>query len=323
MNKKILLGLGFVMVVVISIALLVMNKSQGEKEVVMEEKSSPISLVASFYPLAFLAEEIGGENVDVMNVTGSRDVHEYRLSPKDITALHDADVVLYLGLGLEPWIEDMEKDFARKGIHAIEIVSFLDIEEGGQDQHADEDTHEDAHDDHGGVDPHVWLDPVLMQKMADAVTLELSAVDPDNAPIYNENAARLVQKLEDLNVSYASHLSACDRSEVIVSHDAFGRVADQYGFMMHPIAGLSTLDEPSAATLADLKVEAEEGITHILSEKGNTERFSETLFRETGLTVLSVNPLGRGPLAENKDYFDVMGENLEALSVALGCKGSE
>jgi len=89
---------------------------------------------------------------------------------------------------------------------------------------------------------------------------------------------------------------------------------------MHTIAGISSQDEPSAQILAELKKEAEEGITHILIEENNVRRFADTLARETGLATLPTNPLGRGTLDPQKDFFDIMQENLQSFKTALNCQ---
>ena len=80
------------------------------------------------------------------------------------------------------------------------------------------------------------------------------------------------------------------------------------------------MDEPSAKTLANLKDEAAEGMTHILIEENNVQKFAETLAEETGLEGLTLNPLGRGTLSADKDFFMVMEENLASFKTALGCE---
>ncbi len=193
-----------------------------------------------------------------------------------------------------------------------------DEEDHESEKHEDE--HDDDHHHHGEFDPHVWLDPILAQKMGDAIIAALARTDIAHVREYEANAGRLRVRLDALDARYSEGLSTCERTEAIVSHDAFGYLARRYAFELHPIAGISTMDEPSAKVLAELSELAEEdGITHILSEATAVQRFAQMLATETGLAVLQVNPLGAGPLDPEDDYFDVMQANLLSLRTALGC----
>jgi len=314
------------------------------------QEKEKLSVVTSFYPLAYLAEEIGGEYVDVINLSGARDVHAYTPSSREVEHIRRADVVFYQSEYLEAWMEDATRTLSSEAVRVVEVMNELDEtmiressgdkhdhEEGGhEDEHEDEHEHEhedehggeanhkeevEGHDhDHGGIDPHTWADPVLYGEMAHIVKDALVTVGTLNENVYEMNLANLETRLAQLDAQYSGRLTSCERDEVIVSHDAFGYLADRYGFHAHAIAGISTLDEPSAQLLAELRDEAGSGMTHILAEEGSVTAYAETLSRETGLEILTVNPLGRGPLDENKDYFGVMEENLEAFSLALGCK---
>jgi zinc transport system substrate-binding protein len=302
-------------------------------------KSEQISLVTSFYPLTFLTENIVREKGDVINLAGNTDVHEYRPSPQDIIKLNRANLVIVQGAELEPWTHDMIPQLQEKGISVVQVAEHLELhtmadehhhehehhetEDHEEDHHhGEEDDHheEEEHHHHGEFDPHTWLDPVLAQSMIETITQSLKDVDSSNSDYYQKNANHLKQQFITLDNAYRSGISHCERDEVITSHDAFGYLARRYGFEVHSIAGMSTHDEPSAHTLATLKEEAEEGITHILTEQSNITRFAETLSSETGLQMLPLNPLGRGTLDPEKDFFDIMNENLQAFKTALGCE---
>ena len=283
------------------------------------QKSEKISIVTSFYPLAFLTENIAREKGDVINLAGNTDVHEYRPSPQDMIKLYDADLIVIQGAELEPWVDDALPELKRKRKNLLEVSHDLPLAKMEEHEHH-HDEEEEEHHHHGEFDPHTWLDPVLAQQMIDAIAQSLKNVDSQNSDFYQKNADQLKQEFMTLDDAYKSGLSLCEQDEVITSHDAFGYLASRYEFQVHSIAGISTHDEPSAHTLAELKEEAEEGITHILTEQSSITRFAETLSSETGLQMLPLNPLGRGTLDPNKDFFDVMNENLQTLKTALGCQ---
>jgi len=301
----------------------------------------PVEIVASFYPLAFMATEIAGDNANVLNLAGSVDVHSYEPSPQDLVKLNAADLVVFQGAELEPWTEAVIPDLETKGVTTLEVTHHLDLakmeehedhddhededhEEEHEDEHEDEhdDHEEDGHDDHnhGEFDPHTWLDPVLAQTMIDEILENLISIDPQNEAAYQKNAQALKDRFVALDNDFMASLAQCTNDELIASHDAYGYLARRYGFEVHAITGFSPKDEPSAKILAELKEEAEEGITHILIEENNIRRFADTLARETGLETLPANPLGRGTLDPSKDFFDVMQENLSSIKTALNCQ---
>jgi len=312
-------------------------------------------IVTSFYPLAFMSEQIAGDKAQVINMAGSVDVHSYEPSPQDLVKLNKAHLVVFQGAELEPWTDGVIPELKAKGVSALEVTHNLTLakneehddhddhgdkeEEKHDDEHHDEkkeekhtkkDKHQDdeKHDDeehhdehnHGEFDPHTWLDPVLAQDMVDQIATAIVSIDSANKDVYQANAKLLKDRFAQLDQAFEKGLANCANKELIISHDAYSYLVRRYGFKAHTIAGFSPHDEPSAKILAELKKEAEEGITHILIEENNVRRFADTLARETGLATLPANPLGRGTLDPKKDFFDIMQENLNSFKTALNCK---
>ncbi|MCA9364972.1 MAG: zinc ABC transporter substrate-binding protein [Candidatus Moranbacteria bacterium] len=338
MNKWFLFGGVALVCIVLIVVALSGSDSVGESALPsVSEDTSLVSVTASFYPLAFFAESVGGDRVRVANLSGARDPHEYSPTAQDVRAILSSDVFLYHGADLEPWATDLlpqlpETVSVVSATSGVELFSSPDNDahhdEEGDDEHEHEEDGEDGHGhdeeggdghNHGGADPHTWIDPVLAAGIVEKVRDILVSVDPDYADDYRSRADLLLDRLSTLDDMYAERLSNCSVSETITSHDAFGYVSRRYGFTLHSIAGLSTDDEPSATRLAQLRRESSEGVTHILVEENNSGRFADVLARETGLSVLSINPLGRGTMDAEKDYFDIMEENLVSFETALGC----
>ncbi len=304
---------------------------------------TPKLIVTSFYPLAFMTEQIVGEKAQVINMAGSVDVHVYEPSPQDLVKLNKADLVIFQGAELEPWTDGVIPELKTKGVPAIEVSHSLDLakteehddhkkhkdehEKPADEHHAAEksnkkEKHKDEHGEHhhGEFDPHTWLDPVLAQKMVNTILKAVVAIDSANETSYQANAQVLKDRFAQLDKAFQTGLAQCANEELIISHDAYGYLSRRYGFHAHTITGFSPHDEPSAKILAALKEEAEEGISHILIEENNIRRFADTLARETGLETLPANPLGRGTLNPQKDFFDVMQENLNSFKTALNCQ---
>lgn len=268
-----------------------------------------VNVVASFYPLGFVAESVAGDVATVTTVTPAGvDAHDFEPSARAIGEASNADVFLYQGGGIDPWAQEVEA-----GGVTIEMIHNVATVESEEDEH-----------DHGDVDPHTWLSPVLMQEHTVQVRDALIAVDPENADTYRKNAQELITQLETLDQEFEQGLATCERDTIVVSHDAYGYLSDRYDFSIRAIAGLSPSDEPSAKELAEIATLVEqEGITTIFTEELASPRLAQTIASETGAQLRTLNPLeGLTPdqVDSGDDYLSVMRANLKALQEGLDCE---
>ena len=255
-------------------------------------QAGPDTVVASFYPLAFAAKEIApGDPVENLTPPGA-EPHDLELSPIDAAAVRQARLVLLLGRGFQPQLEDAAGD-GDNVLHLLDTAG-LDLLPNG--------------------DPHVWLDPMRYAKIVARIGQALGA----------ENAAsRLVVQLRDLDAEYRAGLANCERREIVTSHEAFAYLAERYGLEQVPITGLSPEAEPQPADLAHVvKLVQERGVTTIFYETLVSPRIAETVARETGTRVGVLDPIeGLTPaeIARGENYFTRMRANLRALEEGLGC----
>lgn len=282
-----------------------------------------VGVAAAFYPLAWVAEEVGGDHVTVHTLTapGGGDPHDQELTIEATAALADADLVLH-SAGFQPAVDDGVAQNAQGAVvDAAEVVGLAPAD----DEHAHEDPEEHAGHDHGdgadGTDPHFWLDPLRMAELGDEVGEQLSAVDPEHAADYRAAADDLREQLTALDTAYAEGLASCERDTVVVSHDAFGYLA-RYGLHFEAVAGLSPDAEPTPAALARLHdLIREEGLTTVFSERLASPRLTESLAEDAGVTTAVLDPI-EGLTAEtaDEDYLSLMRANLAALQEANGCR---
>jgi zinc transport system substrate-binding protein len=272
--------------------------------------------VASFYPLAWVTEQVAGDDWTVDNLTQpGQEPHDLDLSIAQTAALEQADLVV-LEEGFQPAVDAAAENTDADVVDAAAVVDLLPASE---DAHDHEHEGEEGHD-HGDVDPHFWLDPLLVADLADAVADQLGQVDPDNARAYADNAAGLRAELETLDEEYVAGLASCERSTTVVSHQAFGYLA-RYGLDFEPIAGLSPDAEPTAADLAHLQeLITEDGVTTVFSERLVSPKLAETLADDMGVTTAVLDPIeGLSDDTSGEDYLSLMRENLTALQQANGC----
>jgi zinc transport system substrate-binding protein len=282
-------------------------------------------VVASFYPMAFLAERIGGEHVNVTSLTQpGQEPHDLEISAKQTAQLQESDAALYL-TGLQPSVDEaIGQAELKTKIDAAQLTSLeTHADDGGH-----EDEHEDEHaDDHGhtheaGKNPHVWLDPVKYAEVAEGVGAAFAKADPDHAADYRKNTEALVGELGDLDARFEAGLKNRATDVFITTHAAFGHLAGRYGLTEEAINGLDPESEPSGARVKELeRIAKADGVTTVFYETLVSDRTAKTLASDAGLKTDVLDPLeGITDASRGDDYFQVMEANLAALRKALGAK---
>ncbi|MBK3381350.1 MULTISPECIES: metal ABC transporter substrate-binding protein [unclassified Streptomyces] len=299
-----------------------------------------LAVTASFYPLEFLVEQIGGDHVDVTTLTGPGvEPHDLDITPRQTGRMSEADVLLYLR-GLQPAVDKAvdqagvkntvdTADLTTLEAHGSSSGDGHDHGEGDGHDHGEEEGHDHAEEegdghDHGdsGLDPHVWLDPVKYAEMADGVGEALQKADPDHAADYRKNTEALTGKLKKLDQNYRDGLKNTDTRTFITTHAAFGYLAERYGLDQESIAGVDPESEPSPARMKELqKIAAQEKVTTVFFETLASDRTAKVLAEDTGLRTGVLDPLeGITDKSQGDDYLEVMEANLAALKKALGAK---
>ncbi|WP_031082706.1 metal ABC transporter substrate-binding protein [Streptomyces sp. NRRL WC-3549] len=289
-----------------------------------------LGVVASFYPMQYLAEEIGGSHVSVTTLTKPGvEPHDLELSPRQIGSLSDADYILYLK-GIQPAVDDAVGQAGVK--NTVDAASLTTLEDHGTEvdghDHEGEDGEDHDHEgeDHGhehvGADPHIWLDPVKYAEVAEGVGTSLEKADPDHAADYRENTAKLVDELNALDEAYEAGLKDTATTTFITTHSAFGYLAERYGLTQEGIAGLDPEAEPSPARINEIHAVAEKSkATTVFFETLASDKTASTLAKDLGLRTDVLDPLeGITDRSKGADYLEVMKSNLAALQKALGAK---
>ncbi|MBP3964340.1 metal ABC transporter solute-binding protein, Zn/Mn family [Paenibacillus lignilyticus] len=279
-----------------------------------------LNVVTSFYPLYFLAEQIGGSGANVINmIPAGVEPHDWSPKSRDLDTASKAQLFLYNGAGLEGWVDDflqgLPSDTKLMTVEASkDIVKISGNPEGHDDDHDD-----DEHSHH--VDPHTWVSPKSMLIMAKTVLDQFVAADQSHKSDYEANYAKLQTKLTELDDSYTKALNAAPRKDIVTSHQAFGYLARDYGLKQVAIMGLSPDAEPKAQDLLRIaKYVKDNGIKYIFFEELVSDELAKTLAREANVSTMVLNPLeGLTPEQEAKgeDYFSLMKANLQNLVQAL------
>ena len=278
-------------------------------------------VVASFYPMAFLAEQIGGKHVNVTSLTEpGQEPHDLEISAKQTAALQESDAVLYLK-GLQPSVDEAVAQSELKT--KIDAATLTTMEHHGNEVGG----HADEHDDHEseeleGKDPHIWLDPVKYAEVAKGVGAAFEKADPDHADTYKTNTETLVEKLGALDDQFENGLKNTDTKVFVTTHAAFGYLAERYGLTEEAISGLDPESEPSAARVKALeKMAKADGVTTVFYETLVSDKTAKTIAADANLSTDVLDPIeGITEKSRGKDYFSVQEANLKALQAALGAK---
>lgn len=264
---------------------------------------SALAVVASFYPLQYVVERVGGADVTASNLTKpGAEPHDLELAPQDLAALSDADLAVYLA-GFQPAVDDA---VATTSTPHLDVSDTADLTLTTTD---------------GAVDPHFWLDPMRLADVGDAVAAKLSELEPDSADTFEHNATNLRQDLSALDKSFASGLNDCASTLLVTSHSAFGYLADAYGLEQVGLTGITPETEPTPAQLADVTdfVRAH-NVTTIFYETLVSPDVAQTVADATGASTAQLDPLeGLTDQSAGDNYLEVMKANLDALRKGLGC----
>jgi zinc transport system substrate-binding protein len=284
----------------------------SKKQPLPKPQPGKIIVSSSFYPLAEFAKRVGGDKIEVVNITPvGVEAHDYEPTPRDVVAIRTSRLFLYQGANFDPWAERVAKDISGSNIAVINMAENFDL----------------INVEAGKKDPHFWLDPILAKKEVVIISDELKGIDPDNTSVYEENTQKFLASLDILDQTIRSGLSNCALSEIIVSHEAFNYFASRYGLHAISISGVSPDVEPSAQVLGEIsKTAKEKNIQYIFFETLVSPKLAETVAKEAGIQTSVLNPVeGLTPdeVSAGKDYLSIMAENLHNLEQALQCKNKK
>ncbi len=275
------------------------------------EAADKMAVVASFYPMFEFARQVGGERVTVRNLTpAGAEPHDYEPTPGDIIAINSANVLIYNGAGLEPWVKKLLPQVPPRvlKVNATEGVRLTTVTSG---------------EDRGRPDPHIWLDPILAQRQVDNILAAFLRADPDGKIVYEANALQVKQKLAALNDRIKKTVGPCRKKVFVANHAAFGYFARRYGLTQIAISGLAPETEPSAAKIREiLRLVRQYKLRVIYYETLTSPRVASVIAREVGARVLVLDPLeglSDQDLKQGKNYLSVMDENVGSLKQGFDC----
>ena len=330
------------------------QKEEKDKTVNSDQAVESPTIYSSFYPIYNLTKQIAGDKFDVKSFTNLKtESHGWEPSAKDIAELSDSQVMFINGAGMEEWEDSLEDSSDIELVNTTENVELIKgshdhehededhdheheeeneemnedhdheneeeaSEENEQaDDHEHEDQEEEHHHHHGEFDPHTWLSPKNGIAQAKVIADKLSEIDPANKDYYMDNYKEIEDELNAMIDEYTDKFSSVDNKNFLVSHQAFGYLARDFGLTQNALTSLTSTEDADAKTLKDAVDKANElGINTIFYEMGGSDKSAKTIADEIGAKTVPLNTLEYATDEELNDdttYQDLIKYNLEEL----------
>lgn len=283
-----------------------------------------LRIVTTIMPLAEFAGAVAGDKAEVkVLIPPGAGIHSWQPRPSDVIDVRDADLIVYIGPDLEPWMGDFLDSLPGKRPVVLEAGKGANIFREGEDEHHEEGTAEKGHH-HKGGDPHIWLDLSEDAGIVRRLAAVLTSIDPASADYYAANSSAYVAKLMELDELFRRELAPCrGKAFVVAGHNAFGYIARRYGLVEKSLYGLSPDAQLSPKSMMEIidfcranKVRA------VFYENSVSSAAAETLSKETGTVIMALktghNPV-KADLKKGTGFLDIMKDNLASLKKGLDC----
>jgi zinc transport system substrate-binding protein len=294
-----------------------------------------IPVVASIIPLGDFCRRLGGERVEVqVLIPPGASPHVFEPPPSVIAKASQARVFVYIGLGLEPWAEKLLSSRGTRGLAVVEAARGIPLlREVAGHHHPGEapDTEKEAQpqgqgrgkdggaeiEAHGSANPHIWMDPVLVQEICRRLTAALIQVDPEHRLLYEANLQEYLKELEELHRQIKERVDTWRIREYVCFHPAYTYFARRYNLREVGVIEVAPGREPTPRHLQEMVASIRRyGIRVVFAEPQFSPRVAQVIAQEAGVKVLTLDPIGGRP-PYGSDYLKLMRYNLAVLEEAM------
>lgn len=284
--------------------------------------SGKLKIISTVFPPYDLARQIAGDNAEIsILLPPGSEIHNYEPSAKDMIAIRNCDIFLYIGGENEQWAEKLINSNDTENVTAVKLIDYVPTLSEDEDEH----DHDHDHDhEHGHeTDEHIWTSPKNAQLMLSAVYDAICKVDPSGKQTYTKNKDAYAKQLSDLDDAYRSAVdNAKNKTIVLADKFPFRYLAHEYGLEFSAaFAACSDESEPGVSTMIKLtKTIKENNIPAVYYLEFSSTKIADTLCDETGATKLmlhSCHNVSKQDIENNVSYVDLMKQNLENLKLTL------
>jgi zinc transport system substrate-binding protein len=294
-------------------------------------KAKQLNVVTTLFPLYDFTKNIAGDKVSVtLLLPPGVEAHSFEPKAGDMLRVNGADLFIFTGKFMEPWADGLLKGVDNKGLLVVDASTGITLMEG-EDKHHDhghgkgEKHGKESNDHHGKIDPHLWLDFAIAQKIVDNILAALITRDPAGKDMYTQNAEAYKAKLVDLDRRYKETFLTCKKNIFIHGgHFAFNYLAKRYNLVYISAYHGSPDAEPTPKRLITLKKKMQENnIQYVYYEELIAPRVAEVLAKETGATLLKLHGahnISKEEFEKGVSFLSLMEGNLKNLKAGLECQ---
>lgn len=282
--------------------------------------SGKLKIISTVFPPYDLARQIAGDNAEIsILLPPGSEIHNYEPSAKDMIAIRNCDIFLYIGGENEQWAEKLINSNDTENVTAVKLIDYVPALSEDEDEHEHDHEHEHEHE----TDEHIWTSPKNAQLMLSAVYDAICKVDPSDKQTYTKNKDAYAKQLSDLDNAYRSAVdNAKNKTIVLADKFPFRYLAHEYGLEFSAaFAACSDESEPGVSTMIKLtKTIKENNIPAVYYLEFSSTKIADTLCDETGATKLmlhSCHNVSKQDIENNVSYVDLMKQNLENLKLTL------
>ncbi len=273
-----------------------------------QEANGKLKVVVTFNAIKELTQAVAKDKVEIITlIPDGNEPHDFQPTTKSMQQLSRADVLIYNGVGMEPWVETAVKAAANKKLLVVKAAKNVDLIRL---------TAKDAIREHGEYDPHTWLSLSCAQTEVKNIAQSLAQADSQNAGFYLQNANDYNAQLAALLAKYQPLFAQAERKDFVTGHAAFGYLCRDLGLKQTSVEDVFASGEPSAQRLAKL-VEycRKHKIKTIFVEEAVSPKISATLAKEVGAQTQAIHTIESSD--GTKSYVDRMQENLELIYASV------
>ncbi|HTY46011.1 MAG TPA: zinc ABC transporter substrate-binding protein [Patescibacteria group bacterium] len=272
-----------------------------------QAEAQKIRVVTSLFPLYDFARQVAGDRAEVsLLLAPGMEAHSFEPTPADIMRINRADIFIYTGASMEPWVRDVLKGLDNPSLLVVNASSGIKLS--------------------AGADPHIWLDFSYARQMVTNIMQAFVAKDPEYLSTYLANTRAYHVKLAELDLAFRKGLANCaQRTFIHGGHFAFGYLAARYHLeFLSAYPGFAANTEPGPRDLARLtQIMHQRGIKYVYCDKFISPRIASVIAQETGAEVLLLNGahnLTKEEMAQGISFISIMEDNLQQLKKGLECQ---
>lgn len=292
-------------------------------------ENDKLNVVTTLFPQYDFTRQIAKDKVNLkLLLPPGVESHSYELTPADIININNADLFIYTGDSMEPWVTDILGSIQNENLSIIDLSENIELskiqDNSSFDEHTDDEhTDDDKSHNHGDYDPHIWTNPLNAKIMTNDIYDILIELDDINSSFYKENTSTFINELTNIDKSIRDMLAKTENRRLVFGgHNSMHYFAKEYGLDIITAYHSGMIDsDPSVKTIANIiDIVKKDNIPVIYYEELIEPKVAKSISQDTGTEILllhTAHNISKTDFENGLTYVDIMYNNIENLKVGL------